>query len=1114
MAIRIERNEQGNCINFHGSSNPTYWNACLSGEVDTVDNNTVNVVNDVITAATGVKEYEFFQIPYTDFVDADGNGFADAQATADYITANANVIGVSGGGIDLIGVDLCFKLDDTSTSVMIDNGYSYGVNTIKAVAEGGHISIKSQLADITHFYNIESSRVCINSAAATGGLNDVVNELNELFTVGAFESVVISDPFSTMVADVAGVSAGYTLEGSTVVDPVGDALATNSSSGNLAGVLSTATINQAGEYFTFDIRGESQIGFGLVHTQDSFDNGYYSGSSTYANPSTFAVSNSAHYGFQFSHWFHPTPNGSWTNYGANTSYSQGEAWYNSNVHFEARDEWLAGTPIKIKVGLTAEGYIEVASLADDGITWKRHARTSYPAADGAEFKLGVKFANASGSLWSAPKVHLLEEAAPTMYFRYIESPDGVFNYPIFATAEEAEYYDTVNGGTGTYTTAIFPDDPTGTQWKIPTNGYTNNGTAAPTNAIEFESNPINWTQITSLTNADLAPTAFSDQTITVDELSTVNIAVTPSDAGWNTTITDNDSSGLTLVGHNVEGTAPEVLNDNVANPSDTYTITVTRTNSYGSSTGTLTIIVTNLTAPVTAISGWNHVSGTTAMVDSNTMGDGSVVHFNTSVADGERFVIEQAYIETNILPNLNGTGDKYVIGLSNQPETFSTVELSDWDAAIVWEYETSSSHTFKFYRDGSVVQNIVISSLTDAYYDYAIEINGTSAWLIACNVNSIMNEPSPANGGSFSHTYEATNIEDSAPSTIVVAAIGTTADIANTDVEIVDTPAAPTSVTTPFSKAIDFSGGSEHLSTVWPHGALTPLSMNGTARTIAAHSTDSTKTTDAQYAMPWATAIVFKYDGNNSNQHIWNCGEGAGSTDDNIYLRVEGTGTFYFGWGRQGETNECRLGTWGVTDNVNHWHAFYIAHKGTRLSAADATPANLADAFDIRFMSTNDTTAWGGIYQLSTVANWTNGTTGARMDRSVASNPTIGGRGTNRSFNGKVASFVVTTLMADTNMPTDTEIEAMITNPIGWVTDYKENQFYRLYNGQTSGSFTLGALNEAISTQVYLMGDGSSDSYANGIRNYIRPDDTTYTKLAFNSMVSNDIETVNINGLT
>ena len=37
MSIKIKRNEAGNCIEFQGSSNPVYWNACLSGEVDATD---------------------------------------------------------------------------------------------------------------------------------------------------------------------------------------------------------------------------------------------------------------------------------------------------------------------------------------------------------------------------------------------------------------------------------------------------------------------------------------------------------------------------------------------------------------------------------------------------------------------------------------------------------------------------------------------------------------------------------------------------------------------------------------------------------------------------------------------------------------------------------------------------------------------------------------------------------------------------------------------------------------------------------------------------------------------------------------------------------------------
>ena len=82
-----------------------------------------------------------------------------------------------------------------------------------------------------------------------------------------------------------------------------------------------------------------------------------------------------------------------------------------------------------------------------------------------------------------------------------------------------------------------------------------------------------------------------------------------------------------------------------SNPSDVYTLDVVRTNSYGSTTATITLTVVNLTAPITAISGFNHVSGTTAMIDADTMDDGSVVHVNNTVADGERFVIEKAYVK-------------------------------------------------------------------------------------------------------------------------------------------------------------------------------------------------------------------------------------------------------------------------------------------------------------------------------------------------------------------------------------------------------------------------------------------------------------------------------------
>lgn len=55
---------------------------------------------------------------------------------------------------------------------------------------------------------------------------------------------------------------------------------------------------------------------------------------------------------------------------------------------------------------------------------------------------------------------------------------------------------------------------------------------------------------------------------------------------------------------------------------------------------------------------------------------------------------------------------------------------------------------------------------------------------------------------------------------------------------------------------------------------------------------------------------------------------------------------------------------------------------------------------------------------------------------------------------------------------------------------------------------------ETFSTSMWLMGDGTSDSCSNMIRNQAMPSDQNYGKLNMISMVSNDIQTVNIPGLT
>ena len=136
------------------------------------------------------------------------------------------------------------------------------------------------------------------------------------------------------------------------------------------------------------------------------------------------------------------------------------------------------------------------------------------------------------------------------------------------------------------------------------------------------------------------------------------------------------------------------------------------------------------------------------------------------------------------------------------------------------------------------------------------------------------------------------------------------------------------------------------------------------------------------------------------------------------------------------------------------------------------------------------------------------------MDRQITGAMTIGGRGSNRSFHGKVASMVVTTLRVGLPMPTDAEITMMVRDPQQWMVDYKVGQTYRLPAGDaTYGPFYLNQSGPAYGTQVWLMGDGAFDAYAQ-IRNDVYPAIQNVYPLNMISMVSNDIETVNIPGLT
>lgn len=209
MAIRISRNSAGNCVNFIGTTNPAYFNACLSGSVDEIATSTVNVKNDIRSVTVGQDIFEFYQIPYTDFSDRDGNSFASAQECADYITQQCNVASNTGQFILSESDTLDFSLDPTGTTILLDNGDAHAVNSIRAVSnDSSKIDILQHTGSAIIFKDLVVSNATISTQALNAHLATAVNELNALFAQSGSAS---GDPPVITSSTTVNMTAGDTL---------------------------------------------------------------------------------------------------------------------------------------------------------------------------------------------------------------------------------------------------------------------------------------------------------------------------------------------------------------------------------------------------------------------------------------------------------------------------------------------------------------------------------------------------------------------------------------------------------------------------------------------------------------------------------------------------------------------------------------------------------------------------------------------------------------------------------------------------------------------------------------------------------------------------------------
>jgi hypothetical protein len=193
--IRVVHNHAGNCINFYNSTQPVYWNGCLEASVAAGTTDRINIENNIRDVGAGSSIYEFFRVPYTLFVNADNVGFSSAQAAVDYINDAANTISQTNRFILSDSDTIDFKVDDSFSTILLDNGDQYPTDYLKASASGDNINITTRQAssDIVIYEGLRVANVTINGVGLGTTQANVVNDLNSLFTqTGGSQPPVIS----------------------------------------------------------------------------------------------------------------------------------------------------------------------------------------------------------------------------------------------------------------------------------------------------------------------------------------------------------------------------------------------------------------------------------------------------------------------------------------------------------------------------------------------------------------------------------------------------------------------------------------------------------------------------------------------------------------------------------------------------------------------------------------------------------------------------------------------------------------------------------------------------------------------------------------------------------
>ena len=412
------------------------------------------------------------------------------------------------------------------------------------------------------------------------------------------------------------------------------------------------------------------------------------------------------------------------------------------------------------------------------------------------------------------------------------------------------------------------------------------------------------------------------------------------------------------------------------------------------------------------------------------------------------------------------------------------------------DYESKNTYTATVtVSDGtaSTTQDITVN-VTDVNENVAPTISSSANFSAAENQTAIGSiSASDANGDSLTYSISGSEINISS-SGVLTFASAPDYESKNTYTATVTVSDGTASTTQDITVLITDIGGiyengiAGAISTSWNKGVDFDKSGGNTfARvpeitdryTIFSKSHSNSIST----FQPWGASITFKPDSTNTNQRLiqisaedfTNLGAAKqAQVKDQGYLSIEGGAIklrYRFYDAPVGDNSNVVEFTSSSFLTAGNWYSLYIYFNGDN----DQGGFNRF-AFKIYLVSLID----GTIEDLSTNGTWV---------ETMSINPgfynfwnwedyEIG----TENFDGTIAAFSATTYTSIVE-PNNDEIRTMALDPIKWLNDYKVGLTYRtVFNKNQdpiqseAGVFSLNSDEESYATQVFLMGDGGTDT--------------------------------------